>query len=58
MNEENLDKLEEITSNLCMRLNILHNALKDCDWSELDICAVSCFVEDIYNQSKELGNIF
>jgi len=58
MNEENLEKLEEFASNINMRLNILHNALKGCDWEELDICAVSCFAEDIYNQSKEMSAIF
>jgi len=58
MSEEDLEKLEEFTFKICMQLNLLYNALKDCDWDELDICAVSCFVEDMYNQSKEMGCIF
>lgn len=57
MNEEQLDKIDELTLDLDMELNILHNALKYTD-DELDIAALSHFVENIYKKSTEIRRIF
>lgn len=57
MNKEQLDKIDELTLYMNMELNILHNALKYTD-EELELVAVSHFVENIYKKSNELRNIF
>ena len=57
MNEEELEKLDELTLDINMELNILHNALKHAD-EELDIVAVSYFVENIYKKSCEIQTLF
>ena len=57
MNEEQLDKIDELSLEISLELNILHNALKYTD-EELEIAAVSHFVENIYKKSTELRSIF
>ncbi len=56
MDETTLDKLEDLTLDLNMDLNVLNSALKDdCD---LQICSISNFVERIYDISKDIRNLF
>jgi len=58
MHEEDFNKLDELTLNVNMDLNILHNALKYTDLDELDIAAVSYFAENIYKKSEEIRKLF
>jgi hypothetical protein len=58
MDEEKIKTLDELTLYLNMDLNILHNALKYVDTEELDIAAVSYFVENIYKNSCEIRKVF
>ena len=57
MNDEKLETLDELTLNISLDLNILHNALKYSD-NELDTCAISYFVEKIYHTANEVRNLF
>ena len=50
MEQEKLNKLDELTHYINMDLNILHNALKYAD-EDLEIAAISNFSEKIYKQS-------
>jgi len=58
MDEEKINELDGLTLNLNLALNILYNALKDLDNEELDICAVSHFVENIYKRSCDIRKLF
>lgn len=57
MNEEKLDKLDEFTLEMYSKLNILNSALKE-DYDDLEIYAVSDFVEKIYNDLKSIRKLF
>lgn len=56
MDDKKIDMLEELTLNLHLDLNVLNSALKTDD--DLEICALSHFVERIYNDSSSIRNLF
>jgi len=58
MNEENMEKLEEFTSNINMRLNILHNALKDCDWKSWTYVQLVVLLKIYIINQKKLAQFF
>lgn len=57
MTIEEMDKLDELTLYIHMDLNILYNSLKYMD-EELDITALSYFVETIYKNSCKVRELF
>jgi len=57
MNVAEMEKVEKTILDINLKLNILYNALKYQD-KEVDMCAVSYFVEGIYRTSEEIMNIF
>jgi len=58
MNEEDINKLEEIILDVDLKLNVLRSAVKDSDYGALEMCAVSFCVEDIYNTLQQVRKIF
>jgi len=57
MEELKIEKLDDLTLNLNMDLNILNSALKD-DTGDLEICSISKFVERIYGDSSSIRELF
>lgn len=57
MNEETINEIDKLTFYMDMELYILHNALKYTE-ENLDMVAVSYFVENIYKKSDELRKLF
>lgn len=57
MNANQLEKIDDLTFELHMDLNILNCALKNND-DDLEICSLNSFVEKLYQKSKEIRDIF
>jgi len=57
MDDEKLEKLDDLTLSINLDLNILNSALKD-DYGNLEMCLVSQFVERIYQNSDEVRKLF
>lgn len=57
MDANELKKLDDLTLELDMDLNILNSALKSDD-EDLEICSLNNFVERIYQKSNEIRNVF
>jgi hypothetical protein len=57
MDESKLNKLDDLTLNINLDLSVLNSALKD-DNGDLQLCALSNFVEKIYNDSNNIRNLF
>lgn len=58
MNEEQLYKIEGLTLEMHMELEILNSALKYMEMEGADVCALSSFVEKIYEKSDNIRKIF
>jgi hypothetical protein len=58
MDEKQLEKIEELTMEVHMNLEILNHALKQMEMDGIDVCAVSSFVEIIYKKSDKIINNF
>ena len=57
MDEAKFNELDELTLNINLNLCVLNSALKE-DYGDLEICAVSNFVEKIYNDSNSIRKLF
>lgn len=57
MNEENIEKLNNLTLDLNFDLAILNSAISNFD-ENLEICMLENFVKDIYKKSEEIRSIF
>jgi len=57
MDELKIEQLDDLTLSLNLDLNLLNSALKD-DYGDLEICAISNFVEKIYNDSNSIRELF
>lgn len=58
MNEEEMRKIEIMTFEINMELEILNNALKYMEMEGINVCSISNFVEKLYIKSNEIIRIF
>lgn len=56
MNEEQIQRLDDLTLSLNFSLAILNSALKD--YENLEVCILEDFVESLYQNSKKMRKIF
>lgn len=57
MNEKQTNKLDELTLDINFNLAILKSAIKNDD-ADLEICVLESFVENIYQTSQKIRNLF
>ena len=57
MNQELLQKIDDLTLDLNMDLSVLNSAVKNYD-NDLEVCSLVNFVEIIYKLSDEIREIF
>jgi len=57
MNQELLQKIDDLTLDLKMDLSVLNSAVKNYD-NDLEVCSLVNFVEIIYKLSDEIREIF
>jgi len=57
MNQESIQKIDDLTLDLNMDLSILNSAVKNFD-NDLEVCSLVNFIEKIYKLSDEIREIF
>jgi len=57
MNQELIQRIDELTLDLNMDLSILNSAVRNFD-GDLEVCSLVNFVEKIYKLSDEIREIF
>ncbi len=57
MNKEQLQKLDNLTLDLNMDLEVLNNAVRNSD-DDLTVCSLINFMGEVYKISNEIRDIF
>jgi len=57
MNKEQINKIDDLTLDINFNLAILKSAIKNDD-TDLELCFLEPFVENIYQTSQEIRDMF